>query len=146
MSKLKFLVILLICYGLYKGYEAFTDFEIGVSDRATQLEKAADFERQGEVIALMMYLGDPPELNEHLLVKNKSKCLEMKQIAEETSFAYYECAIVDANLKGGKIISINEENNFNEKIANEDSKLDSLMSVLIILAVTGIIVFWVATQ
>ena len=109
MSKLKFLVILLICYGLYKGYEAFTDFEIGVSDRVTQLEKGADFERQGEVIALMMYLGDPPELNEHLLVKNKSKCLEMKQIAEETSFAYYECAIVDANLKGGKIISINKE-------------------------------------
>jgi len=109
VSKLKFVVILLICYGLYKGYEAFTDFEIGVSDRVTQLERAADFERQGEVIALMMYLGDPPELNEHLLVKNKSKCLEMKQIAEETSFAYYECAIVDANLKGGKIISINKE-------------------------------------
>ena len=109
MSKLKFLVILLIFFGLYKGYEAFTDFEIGVSDRVTQLEGAADFERQGEVIALMMYLGDPPELNEHLLVKNKSKCLEMKQIAEETSFAYYECAIVDANLRGGKITSINEE-------------------------------------
>ena len=33
----------------------------------------------------------------------------MKQIAEETSFAYYECAIVDANLKGGKITSINQE-------------------------------------
>ena len=39
-----------------------------------------------------------------------------------------------------------EENNFNEKIANEHSKLDSIMAVLIILAVTGIIVFWVATQ
>ena len=38
------------------------------------------------------------------------------------------------------------DNNLNEKIANEDSKLDSIMSVLIILAVTGIIVFWVATQ
>ena len=38
------------------------------------------------------------------------------------------------------------DNNFDEKIAREDSKLDSLMSVLIILAVTGIIVFWVATQ
>ena len=35
---------------------------------------------------------------------------------------------------------------YNEKIANEDSKLDSLMSVFIILAVTGIVVFWVATQ
>ena len=59
----------------------------------------------------MMYLGDPPKLNEHLLVENKSKCLamKMKQIAEETSFAYYECAIVDANLRGGKITSINEE-------------------------------------
>ena len=39
-----------------------------------------------------------------------------------------------------------DNNDFNEKIANEDSKLDSYMSVLIILAVTGLIVFWVATQ
>ena len=39
-----------------------------------------------------------------------------------------------------------DNNDFNEKIANEDSKLDSYMSVLIILAVTGIIIFWVATQ
>ena len=39
-----------------------------------------------------------------------------------------------------------EENNYDEKLASEDSKLDSLMSVLIILAVTGIIVFWVATK
>ena len=109
MSKIKYFVILLICYGLYKGYVAFTEFEIGVSDRVAKLEEAADIEKQGEVIALMMYLGDPPELNEHLLVKNESKCLDMKQIAEETSFAYYECAVVDANIRGGKIISINEE-------------------------------------
>ena len=109
MSKIKYIVILLICYGLYKGYVAFTDFEIGVSDRVAKLEEAADIEKQGEVIALMMYLGDPPELNEHLLVKNESKCLDMKQIAEETSFAYYECAVVDAIIRGGKIISINEE-------------------------------------
>ena len=109
MSKIKILFFLILGFIFYKGYEAFTDFEIGVSDRVTQLEEAAEFERQGEVIALMMYLGDPPELNEHLLVKSKSKCLEMKQIAEETSFAYYKCAIVDANLRGGKITSINEE-------------------------------------
>ena len=109
MSKIKIVFILILGFVFYKGYQAFTDFEIGVSDRVAQLEEAADFERQGEVIALMMYLGNPPELNEHLLVKSKSKCLEMKQIAEETSFAYYECVIVDANLKGGKITSINEE-------------------------------------
>ena len=109
MSKIKIVLVFLLCFGLYKGYVAFTEFEIGVSDRVAEIEASADIERQGEVIALMMYLGDPPELNEHLLVKNKSKCLEMKQIAEETSFAYYECAVVDANLKGGKIISINAE-------------------------------------
>ena len=109
MSKVKFVLILLIVYGLYKGYEAFTDFEIGISDRVAVLEEASDFERQGEVIALMMYLGNPPRLNEHLLVKNETKCLDMKRIAEETSFAYYECAVVDANIRGGKIISINEE-------------------------------------
>ena len=109
MSKIKIALVFLLCFGLYKGYVAFTEFEIGVSDRVAEIEANADIERQGEVIALMMYLGDPPELNEHLFVKNKSKCLEMKQIAEETSFAYYECAFVDANLKGGKIISINAE-------------------------------------
>jgi len=109
MSKIKIVLILLISYGLYKGYIAFTNFEIGVSDRIVKLEEATDFERQDEVIALMMYLGDPLKLNEHLLVENKSKCLEMKQIAEESSFAYYECAIVDANLIGGKIVNINKK-------------------------------------
>ena len=109
MSKFRVVIVLLICFGLYKGYVAFSEFEIGVSNRVADIEEKAEIERQGEVIALMMYLGDPPQLNEHLLVKNKLKCLEMKQIAEETSFAYYECAVVDANLIGGKIISINNE-------------------------------------
>ena len=109
MGKIKFIFLIVLGFIIYKGYVAFTEFEIGVSDRVAEIEANADLERQGEVIALMMYLGDPPELNEHLLVKNKSKCLEMKQIAEETSFAYYECAVVDATLKGGKIISINAE-------------------------------------
>ena len=32
------------------------------------------------VIALMMYLGDPPELKEHLLMPNISECLKKKRI------------------------------------------------------------------
>ena len=109
MSKIKIVLVFLLCFGLYKGYVAFSEFEIGVSDRLAEVDWNEDIEKQGEVIALLMYLGDPLELKEHLLVEKKSKCLEMKQIAEETSFAYYECAVVDANLKGGKIISINAE-------------------------------------
>ena len=65
--------------------------------------------KEGEVIGLMMYLGDPPELKEHLITESRSKCLDMKQIAEETSFAYYECARVNAVIKGKKIVSIIKE-------------------------------------
>ena len=69
MSKIKIVIILILCFGLYKGYVAFTEFEIGVSDRVAELEKKADFERQGDVIALMMYLGD-----------NKNICLFLIQV------------------------------------------------------------------
>ena len=107
ISKIIFLTI--SGFVVYKGYIAFTEFEIGVGDRVAVLEESAGVEREGEVIGLMMYLGDPPELKEHLYTKNKSKCLEMKQIAEETSFAYYECVRVRAVLVGKKIVDIIDE-------------------------------------
>ena len=88
---------------------ALKNFEIGVSDRVAEIEEQADFEKEGEVIGLMMYLGDPLELTEHLYTESRSKCLELKEIAEENSFAYYECAKVNAVLKGKKIVSILEE-------------------------------------
>ena len=65
MSKIKIVLVFLLCFGLYKGYVAFSEFEIGVSNRVAELEWNEDIEKQGEVIALMMYLGDPPQLNEH---------------------------------------------------------------------------------
>ena len=33
------------------------------------------------VIALMMYLNDPPELKEHLLMPSISECLKRKRIS-----------------------------------------------------------------
>ena len=109
MSKIKFFFLIIIEFVIYKGVMAFKNFEIGVSDRVAELEELADFEKEGEVICLMMYLGDPPELKEHLYTKSRSKCLELKEIAEESSFAYYKCAKVNAVLKGNKIVSIIEE-------------------------------------
>ena len=105
----KIILLTILGFIIYKGFVAFTEFEIGVGDRVAILEENAEFEREGEVIGLMMYLGDPPQLKEHLYTKSKSKCLEMKQIAEETSFAYYECARVEAILVGNKIVSIINE-------------------------------------
>ena len=109
MSKIKIVFYLILIFAVYKGYETFKNFEIGVGDRVAKIEELADYEKEDEVIGLMMYLGDPPELTEHLFTSGRSRCLEMKAIAEETSFAYYECALVDAVLKGGKIIKVNRE-------------------------------------
>ena len=111
MGKIKLVFYLVLAFIIYKGYVAFTEFEIGVGDRVAEIEEKSDFEREDQVIALMMYLGDPPELKEHLHVANSSKCLELKQIAEESSFAYYECAYVNAVVRGQKIVSIINEIN-----------------------------------
>ena len=111
MSKLKNLMVLFLCFVFYKGFIALRDFEIGVGDRVAEIEEKAGVERQGEVIALMMYLGDDDDLQlkEHLYVSSRSKCKDLKEIAEENSNAYYECAIVDAILVGGKIVEVVEE-------------------------------------
>ena len=58
------------------------------------------------VIALIMYLGNPPELKEHLLMPSISECLKKKRIAVRNSNAEYRCMKVKAVVKDGKIISI----------------------------------------
>ena len=110
MGKIKIIFLIIIGFIVYKGFVAIKNFEIGIDKEVAQIEEMG-FEKEGEVIGLMMYLGDPEDLElvEHLLVKNKSKCFEMKAIAEENSNAYYECAIVIAITKEGKIIRVIEE-------------------------------------
>ena len=39
------------------------------------------------VISLLMFLGEPPVLKEHLLMPSLSKCLEKKRIATRNSNA-----------------------------------------------------------
>ena len=109
MGKIKIIFFIILVFIIYKGVVAFKNFEIGVSDRVAEIEEVAEFEKEGEVIGLMMYLGDPMELKEHLYTDSRSKCLELKEIAEENSNAYYECAKVNAVLKGKKIVSVIEE-------------------------------------
>ena len=58
------------------------------------------------VISLLMFLGEPPVLKEHLLMPSISKCLEKKRIATRNSSAEYRCSRVKAVVKDGKIISI----------------------------------------
>ncbi len=110
MGKIKIIALIILAFILYKGFLAIKNFEIGLDKQVAEIEKMG-FEKEDEVIGLMMYLGDEDnlELVEHLLVKNRSKCFEMREIAEETSNAYYECARVKAMVKDGKILSVIEE-------------------------------------
>ena len=58
------------------------------------------------VIALIMYLGNPPVLKEHLLMPSYSECLKKKRVATRNSNADYKCSKVKAVVQDGKIISI----------------------------------------
>ena len=58
------------------------------------------------VISLLMFLGEPPTLKEHLLMPSLSECLKKKRIATRNSNADYKCMKVKAVVKDGKIISI----------------------------------------
>ena len=109
MGKIKIIFLIIVAFIIYKVVVALKDFEIGVSKKVSEIEELADFEKEEEVIGLMMYLGDPLELKEHLFIESKSKCLELKEFAEEYSNAYYECAKVNAVVKGKKIVSVIEE-------------------------------------
>ncbi len=62
------------------------------------------------VIALLLWLGDPPQLKEHLYIKDQkiSTCLKMKRVAERSSSARYQCVKVNAIVKDKKIISISK--------------------------------------
>ncbi len=66
------------------------------------------------VISLLMFLGEPPILKEHLYIQDQkmSSCIRMKRISERSSNARYQCAkvkakvIVDDISGDKKIISI----------------------------------------
>ena len=109
MSKIKIILAIVIIYFIYKGFTAIKDFDLVVTKKVQKIEEVADIEKESAVIGLMMYIGDPLELKEHLMMSSKSKCLENKEIAESSSSAYYECAEVNAVVKGGKIINVIEE-------------------------------------
>ena len=64
------------------------------------------------VISLLMFLGEPPVLKEHLYIQDQrmSSCIKMKRISERSSNARYQCAKVKAiiivdELSGNKKIS-----------------------------------------
>ena len=59
------------------------------------------------VISLLLFLGDPPVLKEHLLMPSIHECLKRKRLSmRSTNNAQFQCMKVKAVVKDGKIISI----------------------------------------
>ena len=106
MKIFKVFAVLVLAYLVYKGFVAFKNFEIGTTNQVAKIEEAAGIEKEDEVIALLMFLGEPPSLVEHYYTENRKKCLSLKTNAEESSNAYYECAKVNAILTGKKIVRV----------------------------------------
>ena len=52
------------------------------------------------VISLLMFIGEPPILKEHLYIQDQkmSSCIRMKRISERSSNARYQCAKVKAKV------------------------------------------------
>ena len=109
MGKIKIILAIVVIYFVYKGFSAIKIFDLAVTEKVQEIEEIAGIQKESTVIGLMMYLGNPLELKEHLLMATSEKCLQNKEVAELTSHAYYECAKVHAVVKDGKIISIIEE-------------------------------------
>ena len=91
MGKIKIIAFLILALIIYKIFISVKNFETNLDKQVAEIEKM-DFEKEDEVIGLMMYLGEEGnlELVEHLLVRSRTKCFEMKATAEEYSNAYHE--------------------------------------------------------
>ncbi len=103
-----FTVIVLMCL-LYLGFSKVMDTSLLVEEKISKKLDIEDVEKETTVIGLMMYLGNPPVLKEHLLMYSSEDCLIKKDIAELTSSAIYKCLKVDAVVRNKKIVSIIKE-------------------------------------
>ena len=104
MKYVKIISFFAIVYLVYLGFSKFMDSSIEVAENVT---KNLDINK--EVIGLMMFLGNPPKINEHLMMPSNEDCLIKKEIAEMTSSALYKCMLVEAIVKDNKIVSIVKE-------------------------------------
>ena len=111
MKYVKIIGVFAIIYLVYIGLSKFMDTSLDVAKKITDIENLENEEkvRNKEVIGLMMYLGNPPEMKEHLLMKNFDDCSFKKEIAEMNSNAMYKCILVEAEVKDEKIVKVYKE-------------------------------------
>ena len=111
MKYINIIGVFAIIYLVYFGFSKFMDSSLEVAEKVNKISEIDKIEvsKNKEVIGLMMFLGNPPKINEHLMMPSNEDCLIKKEIAEMTSSALYKCIFVEAEVKDNKIISIIKE-------------------------------------
>ena len=111
MKYLKIIGVFAVIYLVFLGFSSFMDDSLEVAEKVNknlEIDKVKKSNNK-EVVGLMMFLGNPPKINEHLMMPSSEDCLIKKEIAEMTSSALYKCMLVEAEVKENKIVSIVKE-------------------------------------
>ena len=111
MKHVKIISVFVIIYLVYLGFSSFMDDSLEVAENINKTLEVDEVKKSNnkEVVGLMMFLGNPPKINEHLMMPSNEDCLIKKEIAEMTSSALYKCMVVEAEVKDNKIVSIVKE-------------------------------------
>ena len=111
MKYIKIIGFFAIIYLVYLGFSSFMDDSLEVAEKVNKISEIDKIEvsNNKEVVGLIMFLGNPPKINEHLMMPSNEDCLIKKEIAEMTSSALYKCMVVEAEVKDNKIVSIVKE-------------------------------------
>ena len=111
MKYIKIIGFFAIIYLVYLGFSNFMDDSLEVAENVNKTLEVDEVKKSNskEVVGLMMFLGNPPKINEHLMMPSNEDCLIKKEIAEMTSSALYKCMVVEAEVKDNKIVSIVKE-------------------------------------
>ena len=111
MKYVKIIGFFAIVYLVYLGFSSFMDDTLEVAKKINKTIEVDKLKKSNnkEVVGLMMFLGNPPKINEHLMMPSIEDCLIKKEIAELTSSALYKCMLVEAMVKDNKIVSIFKE-------------------------------------
>ena len=111
MKYVKIIGFFVVIYLVYLGFSSFMDDSLEVAENINKTLEVDEVKKSNnkEVVGLIMFLGNPPKINEHLMMPSNEDCLIKKEIAEMTSSALYKCMVVEAEVMDNKIVSIVKE-------------------------------------
>ena len=82
MKYIKIIGVFAIIYVVYFSFSKFMDSSLEVAEKVNKISEIDKIEvsNNKEVVGLMMFLGNPPKINEHLMMPSNEDCLIKKKL------------------------------------------------------------------